>query len=645
MDQEVAGMVVSLGLKDSTFREGISNLNRSMKVVQSEFKAAVGDAKNLGNSLSGLEANSERLSKSIKIQEQIIVSHRDKLEKSQKTLEQNVTTQKNLESALNKAKESYNASVLALGENDEATISLKKEVEDLEKKYSNNTEKIKNNIKAIDNNTISVNNSEAKLKSMQNELKDTTKKMDEFGKEVKNTDGEVKKANTGISTMNVAFGTLVADGIRKAVSALGDFIKKGLELNSNLQEVENVIESVFGEKGTQKVTEFAKTAKTEFGLAELQAKQFTGTMGAILDSAGVASNKALDMSISFSKLSGDMASFFNSSPEKVFQDLTSAMAGSAETMLKYGVNMKVANMEQYAMNKGISQSWKDMSEAEQQMLRYQFIMEKTSKAQGDFAKTSESHANQQRIMKLQLQEMSAMLAEKLLPVITEMTSKFVDFMITNEEAIGNLASLISILGNTLGFLFAVLASVPAEFYMILGAIAIGVTLFTKISTAITATSGAVSVISGVFSASANPVLKWTVIITGAVAAVTLLVAALNVLFGKSKEMDSTFNNMGNAVGKITNQVNGAMGDVKVPKYASGTKYHSGGLAVVGERGAELINLPRGASVDTNGHTQGILRNSVTNNDNKQSFTIQNLTVQSNNVDDLLRQLEDRARRK
>lgn len=643
MEQEIAGMVVSLGMQDSTFREGIANLNRSMKVVQSEFKAAVGDAKNFGNSLSGLEANSERLSKSIKLQEQIISSHRDTLEKSKKTLEQNVTTQKNLELALNKAKEAYNASVLALGENDEATISLKKEVEDLEKKYSNNTEKIKNNIKAIDNNTISVNNSEAKLKSMQSELKDTTKKMDEFGKEVKSTDGELKKANTGISTMNVAFGTLVADGIRKAVSALGDFIKKGLELNSNLQEVENVIESVFGEKGTQKVTEFAKAAKTEFGLAELQAKQFTGTMGAILDSAGVASNKALDMSISFSKLSGDMASFFDSSPEKVFQDLTSAMAGSAETMLKYGVNMKVANMEQYALNKGISQSWKDMSEAEQQMIRYQFIMEKTNKAQGDFAKTSESHANQQRIMKLELKDMSVMLSEKLLPVITEMTSSLTKFISGNEDAIGNIANLIGILGNSISFLFKVLASVPAEFYMIFGAIAIGVTLFTKISTAITATSSAVSVISGVFSASANPVLKWTVIITGAVAAVTLLVAALNVLFGKSKDMNGVVDNMYNATSKITSQVNGAMGDVKVPKYASGTKYHLGGLAMVGERGPELVNLPRGSSVNTNAHTQSIMNN-TTNNSPTYSYGPINITAKAD-IKDVLRDLEDLARRK
>lgn len=638
-ENEVVGMVVSLGMNDTSFKEGLSNLNRGMRVVQSEFQAAVGNVKTFGDSLDGLRANSDRLSKSISIQEKIVSAYRDKLDKSKQTLEQNIKSQNELEQQLKQIRVQYDESVNSLGRNDEATLKLKETMESLEKRYNTGTEKIKNNMKAIDNNTISLNNSEAKLKSMQKELKDTSKKIEEFGDEVKKSDDEVKKANAGLGTLNVAFGTLVADGVRKAIGALGDFITTGLELNSNLQEVENVIDAVFGEKGTQRVNDFAKSARDDFGLAELQVKQFTGTMGAMLDSAGIASNRALDMSMNFTKLSGDMASFFNSSPEKVFQDLTSAMAGSSETMLKYGINMNVANLEQFAMNKGIRQSWQEMSQAEQQMLRYQYIMDKTGKAQGDFAKTSDSHANQQRLLKLRLEETSAALAEKLLPIMTNMTETFVDFLDNNQDSIENIAKLIAMVANAVSIMFAVLASVPPEFYMIFGTIMLGITIFNQITTAINSTAGAVKLVTGAFEAGANPILKWTIIITGAVAAITLLVAALNVLFGKSDDMTRTMNSMSSTLGDMTNQVNTSMSNVKVPGYQAGTKYHTGGLALVGERGPEIVSLPRGSSVTTNGQTQQVMKGN-----GGATYNLNNVTINSNNAEDLFNQIQILVRR-
>lgn len=609
-NEELAGLVVKLAMEDGTFQEGIQNLNRQMRIVDSEFKAAVGNTKTFGDSLDGLKANADRLTSAIEIQTQLISKHQERLNNSKQILEKNIQAQEQLKVRLDDTRRLYEESILSVGKNSEETKKLKVELDKLQKSYDGNNQKIRNNVKTIENQNVTLNEANGKLKSMQGELDKTTKAIDTFDQEIKSSDLEVSKATGGVSALNVAFGTLVADGVRKAINALGDFIKAGLDLNSNLQEVENVIGAVFGSNGTAKVEQFAKTARDEFGLAEIQVKEFTGTMGAMLDSAGIASNKALNMSISFTKLSGDMASFFNSSPEKVFQDLTSAMAGSSETMLKYGINMNITNLEQYALNKGINQSWKEMSQAEQQMLRYNYIMDKTSKAQGDFSKTSDSHANQQRILKLRLQETSAILAEKLLPVITDMTSQLVDFLENNEGAISNIANLISMVANAVAVMFSVLASVPAEFYMVFGTIALGVTIFNQVTTAINATSGAINIVSGAFQAGANPILKWTIIITGAVAAVTLLVAALNVLFGKSGEMERTMNSMSNSINSITGQVNTSMSQVKVPQYAKGTQFHAGGLALVGERGPEIVNLPRGTAVTPTEQTKQQVANAT-----------------------------------
>lgn len=51
-------------------------------------------------------------------------------------------------------------------------------------------------------------------------------------------------------------------------------------------------------------------------------------------------------------------------------------------------------------------------------------------------------------------------------------------------------------------------------------------------------------------------------------------------------------------------------------YATGTLYHPGGLAMVGENGRELIDLPRGARVYTNRETENMVsggNNSTSNN--------------------------------
>jgi uncharacterized coiled-coil protein SlyX len=46
----------------------------------------------------------------------------------------------------------------------------------------------------------------------------------------------------------------------------------------------------------------------------------------------------------------------------------------------------------------------------------------------------------------------------------------------------------------------------------------------------------------------------------------------------------------------------------VPRYANGTTYHPGGMAIVGEQGPELVNLPRGSSVTPNNKLGGVTIN-------------------------------------
>lgn len=173
----------------------------------------------------------------------------------------------------------------------------------------------------------------------------------------------------------------------KAIKGIFDFGKDAVKLGSDITEVENVVDTAFGSMAGHAYA-FASTAKEQFGLSELAAKQYSGTMMAMLKSSGVMQTQAAKMSTTLAGLAGDIASFYNLETDEAFYKLRSAISGETEPMKALGVNMNIVNLEAFAMSRGITKAYKDMTLAEQATLRYNYILAKTTDAQGDFAKTS-----------------------------------------------------------------------------------------------------------------------------------------------------------------------------------------------------------------------------------------------------------------
>ena len=94
--------------------------------------------------------------------------------------------------------------------------------------------------------------------------------------------------------MNLAKKTGVALAAAFGVKKLADFGKQCLELGSDLQEVQNVVDVTFPSM-TAQVDKFAKSAAGSFGLSETMAKKFTGTFGAMAKSFGFSERAAYDM--------------------------------------------------------------------------------------------------------------------------------------------------------------------------------------------------------------------------------------------------------------------------------------------------------------------------------------------------------------
>lgn len=219
----------------------------------------------------------------------------------------------------------------------------------------------------------------------------------------------------GITGMAKKAGAALAAafGVKKLV----DFGKQCLELGSDLAEVQNVVDVTFP-KMTAQVDEFARSAAQSFGLSETMAKQYTGTFGAMAKAFGFTERQAYDMGSTLTGLAGDVASFYNISQDEACTKLKSVFTGETESLKDLGVVMTQTALDSYAMANGFGKTTSAMSEAEKVALRYQFVQDKLSAAQGDFARTSGSWANQCRILSLQMQSLMATIGQGLINLFT-----------------------------------------------------------------------------------------------------------------------------------------------------------------------------------------------------------------------------------
>ena len=214
----------------------------------------------------------------------------------------------------------------------------------------------------------------------------------------------------------------------KAGKALLDLGKSAIEAASDLQEVQNVVDVTFG-AGANQIEAWAKTAGEQFGLTELQAKRFTSTLGAMMKSSGLAGDEIIGMSTDLAGLAADMASFYNLDFDTAFQKIRSGISGETEPLKQLGINMSVVNLEAYAMTQGITKSFNEMSQGEQTMLRYQYLMQATADAQGDFARTSStSFANMKRQLQTNLETISASIGSYLIGPVQEATAAIAGFL-------------------------------------------------------------------------------------------------------------------------------------------------------------------------------------------------------------------------
>ena len=307
-----------------------------------------------------------------------------------------------------------------------------KEVQAAFKDLANSVKEINANINSIFHDGFE--KLEDSFQSLQQKSEKVENSMDKMGNSAKKTgatvsssfnkmdiSGASRKVNLlgrqfeGLGTIVKRIGFLVGSAF--AVGKLIQFGKESIELGSDLAEVQNVVDVTFATM-SDKVNEFAKNAMTSAGLSETMAKRYVGTFGAMSKSFGFSESQAYDMSTALTQLTGDVASFYNISQDLAYIKLKSVFTGETETLKDLGVVMTQSALDQYALANGYGKTTSEMTEQEKVALRLAFVQKQLSAASGDFIRTSDSWANQVRVMQLQLQSLKATVGQGLINIFT-----------------------------------------------------------------------------------------------------------------------------------------------------------------------------------------------------------------------------------
>ncbi len=263
---------------------------------------------------------------------------------------------------------------------------------------------------------------------------------------------------------------------RQALSAMGIYLgvygairgmKSALSISSQLTEVQNVVDVTFGDMA-YKVEEFAKTSIEQFGMSELSLKQYSSRFQAMGQAMKIstssigdanaflerqtkgyvkASDSMADMSLNLTKLTADMASFYDVEQKVMAQKLASGiMAGQARPLRDYGLDLTQATVAEWAMKNGLDANMQSMTQAEKTMLRYQYVMANTTAAQGDFARTANTWANQIRILKQNFQQLAGIIGGVLVNAFKPVVKAI-------NTAMGSIISFAKTISNALGQIF------------------------------------------------------------------------------------------------------------------------------------------------------------------------------------------------
>lgn len=301
----------------------------------------------------------------------------------------------------------------------------------------------------------------AEYRQLEREIIETESKLKHFTAELKKLDNikfeqlgkKFKDLGNKMTSVGQKFTTTVTAPIVAGYTLAAKYA-------SDYEENLNKLDVAFGDNA-EAVKKWSDTAKTEFGLSKVQATDAASAFGALAKGIGISDKEAAGMSTTLAGLSADLGSYFNVGVDQSSKALEGIFTGESEALKKFGVVMTDTNLKQFAEDQGLV--WTAMTQTEKTMLRYQYVLDKTKDAQGDFARTSDGTANSIKIAQASLQDLGTAIGTVLLPVVTPIIQKLTEWINKFNELSPRTQKIIVVIG--------MLAAVIGPLLIVFGAIA------------------------------------------------------------------------------------------------------------------------------------------------------------------------------
>ena len=223
------------------------------------------------------------------------------------------------------------------------------------------------------------------------------------------------------------FAKVAAVAVAAAAVVVGKFLVDSTKLASDLAETVSKTSIVFGDSAND-LMDWAKTSATAMGMSKNSALAAAATYGNLFRAMGITEKASATMSKKLVILAGDLASFNNMNPTEVLDKLRAGLSGETEPLRTLGVNLNQALIEERALELGLWDGVDAIDAAAKAQASYSLILEQTTLAQGDFARTADGLANQQRILAAQWEDLKTTLGTAFLPTFTRVVAKFNEFV-------------------------------------------------------------------------------------------------------------------------------------------------------------------------------------------------------------------------
>lgn len=347
-------LMARVGLDTTEWKKGVTDLDGGIRHIERSFQASAAVMGDWGNNADGLKMRVEILS--------------DKLTLQKKKLE-----------ILNQA---YQETVKEQGANSAAAESL------AQKMYKASQE---------------IQRSEAQIKKYGEQLKNNNRILEEARQKMEKFSSSAEKV-----------GQTLTVGVTAPILAAGTAAYK---MSSDLTEAINKADATFGRQAKD-IQEWSKQSLESMGMARSTALDAAALYGDMATSMDVPTKAAAEMSKTLVSLSADLASFKNVSIEQAQNALSGVFTGETKSLKNLGIVMTETQLKAYALSKGIQTNYADMSQAEKVQLRYDYVLEKSKNAIGDYARTSGEAAGQMRLLPEALKELGSSFGENVAPTIT-----------------------------------------------------------------------------------------------------------------------------------------------------------------------------------------------------------------------------------